>query len=308
MKLCELSHQAKDLVDVLKHVKSVKEAARGVLPSSMVDRRVLNVGAVEAGRGEAGGSDATDVAQELRKLRNTLKVEAIDDEGRVDYRKLSGSETFAQLERTSRRLRDIRPETIESDAQRTAFWINIYNVLSIHGVIAMDIDSSVMEMPAFFNLIAYEIGGNTVTPDEIENGVLRRNAGHPVSGKPLFRADDPRCAYGPSSVDPRIHAALVCASTSCPPVSFYEPEDLDKQLDAATRNYVASEVEVDGATLRYPITFRYYASDFGGEAGVPDFVRRHAEGEHLAAIEARYADPKTKIEYARYDWSLNAAL
>ena len=297
-------NQLKDALDVLKHVKSVKEVAKAALPASMLDKRVLNTGPID----DDTDTSATEVAQALRRLRNRLKGEAIDDQGRVEYGKLKRSETFAELERTSRLLRTAGPEAFGTDEERNAFWINVYNVLAIHAVIALDIDASVMEVPTVFSTVAYDVGGHTITPDEIENGVLRRNGAHPVSGKRAFVEGDPRCAFSPSKVDPRIHAALVCASTSCPPVSFYEPESLDAQLDMAARNYVARAVAVDGNTIIYPITLRYYGSDFEAGGGVGAFVLEHAEGEQKAALKARYDDPNTKIEYARYDWSLNGTL
>ena len=47
----------------------------------------------------------------------------------------------------------------------------------------------VMELPSFFGVVAYRVGDHVVTLDEIENGILRRNAPHPVSKAPLFDDD-----------------------------------------------------------------------------------------------------------------------
>ena len=298
----KLTRSVKDAADVLKHVKSLKAAAQALLPPSMIERRVLNLG-----EASGVGGDAAQIAQALRELRNRLKVEAIDEQGRVDYARLRGSDSFAELEATSRLLRSIGPEQLPGDDERLAFWINLYNVLSIHGVIALGIDSSVMEQPAFFSTIAYQIGAHTVTPDEIENGILRRNGRHPFSGARLFKEGDGRLDYCPSQVDPRIHAALVCASKSCPPVRFYEAEHIHEQLDTASRGYVAAEVEISGDSVQLPITFRYYLNDFGGDAGVISFLLDHAEGEHKARLRERF-DAGAPISYARYDWSLNGQL
>ena len=155
---------------------------------------------------------STEAVEALRKLGNALKVEAIDDDGKVDYERLRGSRTFAELEGMSRSLHDVDPRDLSDDASVIAFWINLYNVLAIHAVIALDIRASVMEMPSFFGVVAYRVGDFVLTLDEIENGVLRRNAPHPVTKARLFDDDDPRLALCPGHVDARIHAALVCAS------------------------------------------------------------------------------------------------
>lgn len=296
-KLDELRRAAADASDVLRRARGLREIARAVAPAALVSVRVLNEGGGER-------APAAEVVRALRALRNRLKSEALDAQGRVDYAALRGSATYDALEEASRMLHGVGPEDLGTDAERTAFFVNLYNVLSIHGVIALGIEESVMEVPSFFRTVAYRLGAGTLTLDQIENGVLRRNGRHPATRARSFRDGDPRLAYAPSVVDARIHAALVCASKSCPPVGFYDPDRLDDQLDLAAAGYVASEVEVDdaGRRLILPITFRYYAEDFGDHGA---FLLRHAEGEQRRAIERALARGYA-VDHPRYDWSLNA--
>jgi hypothetical protein len=292
----------RDAGDVLRRARNPAELTKALVPNRWLARKVLN----EEGSGGVGGAPA-EVAEALRKLRNQLKLEALDDEGRVDYAKLHTSQTFAEMKRVSGLLRAIDPAQMIDDDTRIAFWINLYNVLSIHGALALGIRESVMEVPSFFGVVAYRVGDFVLTLDEIENGVLRRNAPHPATGARLFGDDDPRLALCPSHVDPRIHAALVCASTSCPPVAFYEASKLDEQLELAALNYVASDVEVDEVdrVVRIPITFRYYQSDFGRAEGVRLFLQEHAQGAQREALEAAF-HAGYELDYHRYDWSLNS--
>ena len=292
----------RDAGDVLRRARNPAELTKALVPNRWLARKVLN----EEGPGGVAGAPA-EVAEALRKLRNQLKLEALDDEGRVDYAKLHTSQTFAEMKRVSGLLRAIDPAQMIDDDTRIAFWINLYNVLSIHGALALGIRESVMEVPSFFGVVAYRVGDFVLTLDEIENGVLRRNAPHPATGALLFGDDDPRLALCPSHVDPRIHAALVCASTSCPPVAFYEASKLDEQLELAALNYVASDVEVDevARVVRIPITFRYYQSDFGRAEGVRLFLQEHAQGAQREALEAAF-QAGYALDYHRYNWSLNS--
>ncbi len=292
----------RDAGDVLRLARNPAELTKALIPNRWLARKVLN----EEGPGGVAGAPA-EVAEALRKLRNQLKLEALDDEGRVDYAKLHTSPTFAEMKRVSGLLRAIDPAQMIDDDTRIAFWINLYNVLSIHGALALGIRESVMEVPSFFGVVAYRVGDFVLTLDEIENGVLRRNAPHPATGARLFGDDDPRLAFCPSHVDPRIHAALVCASTSCPPVAFYEASKLDEQLELAALNYVASDVEVDevARVVRIPITFRYYQSDFGRAEGVRLFLQEHAQGAQREALEAAF-QAGYALDYHRYNWSLNS--
>lgn len=292
----------RDAGDILKRARNPAELAKGLMPNQWLSRRVLN-----AGQAPSAQIAPNAAAEALRTLRNQLKVEAVDAAGKVDYRKLKRSETFAAMQSTSRFLSAIDLGELDGDDSRTAFWINIYNVLAIHGVLALDIRESVMEIPSFFGTVAYEIGGFVLTLDEIENGVLRRNAPHPATGAHPFRAEDPRIALCPSKVDPRIHAALVCASTSCPPVAFYDAAKLDMQLNLAASGYVAADVHVDETkrVVRLPITFRYYQSDFGGPGGIKTFLLRHSKAEQRESLREAF-ERDFQVDYHRYDWSLNS--
>ena len=293
----------RDAGDILRRAKNPAELAKALVPNAWLARKVLNLDAPRT----RGPVPAAEAAEALRKLGNALKIEVIGPDGQVDYTKLEGSDTFAELERTSQLLHHVDPEQLEDDDARIAFWINVYNVLAIHGVLATGVRESVMEIPSFFGVVAYRIGDYVVTLDEIENGILRRNAPHPATKSRLFDDDDPRLALCPGHVDARIHAALVCASTSCPPVAFYEASRLDEQLDMAADNYVATDVEVDddAKVVRLPITFRYYESDFGRHAGVELFLLNHATEAQKPRLQAAF-DADYAFDYHRYDWSLNA--
>lgn len=290
-----------DAGDILRRARNPKELAKALVPNHWLARKVLNDRAPDAPGGSPSG-----VAEALRKLRNTLEREAIDAQGRVDYTKLAESPTYEAMKQTSGLLRGIDPGDMAGDDTRIAFWINLYNVLAIHGVIALGIRESVMEIPSFFGVVAYRVGDFVLTLDEIENGVLRRNASHPATRARPFDDDDPRLGLCPTKLEPRIHAALVCASTSCPPVAFYEASKLDAQLDLAAANQVESDVEVDDAsrTVRVPTIFRYYQADFGRLEGVWLFLVDHAREPKRQALE-RALEQGYALDYHRYDWSLN---
>jgi hypothetical protein len=292
----------RDAGDILRRARSPIELARALVPNQWLARKVLN-----EGPGTAAATSASELAEALRRLRNQLKQEVLNERGQVDYAKLRGSATYAELARTSKLLSSVDLMEMSDDSTRIAFWINVYNVLAIHGVLALGIRESVMEIPSFFGVVAYRVGDYVLTLDEMENGVLRRNSPHPATKGRLFDDDDPRLALCPSRIEPRIHAALVCASTSCPPVAFYEASKIDEQLELAALNYVASDVEVDdeNRVVRVPITFRYYESDFGRLAGVRVFLLEHARGAQREALQAAF-DAAYALDYHRYDWSLNA--
>ncbi len=288
-----------DAWDVVRHVRNPWQLVRAIAPGAP---RVLNPTAAE---GELGPGE---LAVAMRKLRNRLKAEAVAD-GKVDYNRVRSGPLREQLERVAGQLHHQDPAMLQGDCARLAFWINLYNVLSIHGVIALDIQKSVMEVPSFFSKVAYRVGAHTFTLDEIETGVLRKNAPHPVSHKPLFQPDDPRCRYSPEHLDPRLHTALVCTAKSCPPIAFFDgddPQTLDAQLDLAAQNFIAGTTSVDEQKreIKLHLVLHWYAGDFGGRDAVLEFVCKHAEPE-LAQAVAHAREAGYRVVFDRYDWSLN---
>lgn len=288
-----------DAWDVIRHVRNPWQLVKAIAPGPP---RVLNPSPCDS------QASAAEVAVALKKLRNRLRAEAIVD-GKIDYDRVREGPLRVELEQTAGQLHHQDPGALQGDHARLAFWINIYNVLSIHGVLALSIQNSVMEVPSFFSKVAYRVGDQTFTLDEIETGVLRQNARHPVSKKPLFAADDIRCTYSPAQLDPRLHCALVCTAKSCPPIAFFDGEDpqlLHTQLDLAAQNFIAGTTRVDhGAKhIHLHLVLHWYACDFGGPEAVLDFACQHADDELRTdletAREAGYA-----VVFDRYDWSLN---
>jgi hypothetical protein len=293
----------KAAAEVTRSARNPVELLKMALPAEMRGRHLLNDGALaqDAPRG-------AEIAVALRGLRNRLKGDAyVVESGGVDYAKLAGSEAFAALEETSRALKLLRPEDLPTHEERLAFWINLYNVQVIHGVIALGIEKSVREIPSFFSTIAYQIGEEFFTPDAIEHGLLRMNTGHHSRHKTFFKEGDPRMAWMVDKLDPRIHVSLVCVSQGCPPIAFYDAERIEEQLTMAAEGFVNTGVEVDddrGEIVTSSI-FDWYGGDFGGEQGVLDFFIAHADPGLKESLEDARAKNYT-MRFLPYDWSLNS--
>ena len=112
--------------------------------------------------------------------------------------------------------------------QRKAFFINVYNSLTIHAMVRQTqlykFTTNPKEVSGFFDKHCYCIGGHIYSLDDIEHGALRDNTGHPSSERPRFDEGDPRIRAVCSPLDPRLHFALNCGARSCPPIRVYLEE------------------------------------------------------------------------------------
>jgi hypothetical protein len=222
------------------------------------------------------------------KFDQVLKT-YVDDKGLVDYNGIAKAPAFRAYMQS---LEAARPETMSRDGQ-LAFWINAYNAVTIDKVIKFKPKKSVREtfVPGvwtstkFFTTRDNIVAGKRVSQDDIENDILRKQ----------FK-------------DPRIHFAIVCASSGCPPLPrfAYTAENVQTKLEEETRKYLNSTrgTRIDSAdnTLYLSKLFDWYKGDFESKSGsVLNFIKPYLGEKTLAFLNSG-----PKIAYLDYNWALNA--
>jgi hypothetical protein len=172
--------------------------------------------------------------------------------------------SLSRLEDQVRLLDDFDPDSLRNDAEKKAFWINIYNELTNYFIIRLQLKKSVWEVPDFFNVLTVSVGKYCLSLDDIEHGILRRNGVRNRNKPRQFSSRDSRRNLMINQLDPRIHFALNCGSISCPPIAFYTASDIDAELALAEENFARQEFLIDhekGEILCSEI-FIWYRSDF----------------------------------------------
>ena len=178
------------------------------------------------------------------------------------------------------------------DEQR-AYWINLYNALTVHVVLEHYPVASIRDIsisPGFFSIGPWKkkltrVEGEEISLDDIEHRILR----------PIWK-------------DPRIHYAVNCASLGCPNLMphAFTASNTEELLDQGAKAYINSEhgARFDSeARLTASSIYDWYQEDFGSdEAGVIAHLRLHAGPE----LEAKLKDI-TEVYDFDYDWTLNDA-
>jgi hypothetical protein len=201
---------------------------------------------------------------------------------------------FAALARLSP---DDLASTLPGDAEKRAFWLNVYNAVVRHELRRRP--ELYRRRFRFFARRRITIAGQELSLNAIEHGLLRRSAfGYSLGyvSNPLPGRFERRFRVG--SRDHRVHFALNCGARSCPPVRAYTAATVDALLDDAARDYLATGVAYDPAkgTVTVPRLLLWFRADFGGSAG----IRRLLE-EHRAIPPGS----TPRIRYANYDWTLS---
>ena len=281
-----------------------KEVRRLPLVERLVSHKIfLNDGG--AGKEIPSG----EIAVRLKNAMNVLRGAFFDSsESRVAYEKIKGSEPFREYLELSYGLKGMDLGDLRAREEKIAFWINLYNVIVIHAVIELGIRDSVKEVRNFFTRVRYQIGDTSFSPSDIEHGVLRGNRRPPYALSPVFDRADPRLAWTVEPPDPRVHFALVCASSSCPPIGVYTADGLEEELDIAGRTFLnAGGIVIDREDRRVSLSriFKWYAKDFGkSQAGRLRFIASFLYDDDERRFVEEHAGILS-IDYQDYDWRLN---
>ena len=245
--------------------------------------------------GPGGRAESTEMDFSYEAWQEVLES-FVDEKGFVDYAGLRADR--AALDRFLAQLRTTGPQTtpelFPTRNDQLAYYINAYNALAFEGVLGLDPDASTVwgfskTGYGFFVRMKVQLDGQEMSLKKLEDDLVREG----------FQ-------------DPRIHAALNCASADCPrlPRQPFLPETLDEQLEAAMTEFVAVErncaVDEEAGTVTLSKIFDWFRKDFEdypqplGEGGgeLLDYVNRYR------AADAQVPDD-LKIKFASYDKSLN---
>jgi len=196
-----------------------------------------------------------------------------------------------------------------------AFFINVYNALAINMIIsnacAKDIFGNcgpIIGIEEIGTLVPYKsvwdkpagiVAGSTWTLDDVEN-YLR--------APPNMKED------------PRLHAAIVCASVSCPNVrkGAYTIQDLDDQLTENFNDFLSNAkkgmlVDQQSKTVTLSSIFNWFSADFinffnntsqASNATVITFILQYLSPND-SDFQFLLANQNASLKYFRYDWNVN---
>lgn len=172
-----------------------------------------------------------------------------------------------------------------SKNEQKAFWINAYNAFTIKLIVdnypvnsIKDIGGSIYRVNTPWAKKFIVIEGVDYSLDNIEHDILR-----------------------PTYNDARIHAAVNCASESCPVLynhAFFGAK-LDEQLTTVITNFIADSErnKITENKLEISKIFTWFSGDFKkSEGSVIDFINKYSKIK---------VNENASIDYLDYTWGLN---
>ncbi|GAB4440138.1 MAG: DUF547 domain-containing protein [Cyanobacteria bacterium J069] len=222
----------------------------------------------------------------------------VNADGLVDYPALQANPQL--LKAFIEQLGAVSPDTYSSwsESDKIAFLINAYNAITLESIINQNpLKGSIKDIFGVWNFQKHRLKGESVTLDKIEHEILRKE----------FQ-------------EPRIHAALVCAAISCPPLRQepYIGERLNQQLDDQSQKWLSSahglQIDREQNQVLISAIFDWFGDDWKPQyanetqfTGSPkdraalNFISNYVSPEDKAYLSAG----NYKLGYLNYDWSLN---
>jgi len=186
-----------------------------------------------------------------------------------------------------------------SREDQIAFYINAYNAITLYSILERYPDiKSIKDIKGVWDNRKWNVAGEKLTLNDIENAKLRAN-------------------YG----EPRIHFAINCASRGCPPLSPapFLGSTLDKQLAERTHSFFNDperfKYDNTSGTLQITKIFKWFGDDFlaNNNARPKNGKLSEKDAAIVAFIAARLPDELSQkvldgaksLDYLEYDWTLN---
>lgn len=207
----------------------------------------------------------------------------VDERGLVDYH--TWKESAADLAKLDTYLAQYapRPETPARGNEQVASLINAYNAFTLKLILDHYPTESIRKLDDPFDGRHYRIGGRMVSADEIEHDTLR-----PLIGW-------------------KVHALVVCAARSCPPLHTraYRADTWEDTMADRYRVWLArkdlNRYLPGNRRVKISKIFKWYKKDYKGDHQIKDILERFGPERHRRFLAAgRY-----KIRYEDYHWGLN---
>ncbi len=203
-----------------------------------------------------------------------LLTKYVDSKGDVDYK--SFKDDIVSLEQYLDYLGGFTPGEDWPQEEQLGYYINLYNAATVKRILDHYPVNSIRNIKQPWARKWIKVGSEKLSLNQIEHSILRKMD------------------------EPRIHFAINCASASCPKLykEPFEASELEQQLESVTWAFINDPFrnEISEGNIALSPLFKWYKGDFTKAGSLLDFISRYS----LKAIQE-----DVKVEYKKYDWSLN---
>jgi hypothetical protein len=225
------------------------------------------------------------VAQPIHSDWNAIVQRNVSEQGNVNYADFSLADRRL-LQSYLQKMGDDPPGAAWSEKAKLAYWINIYNAVTLQLILNNYPVKSIQDLHPFFKIPGFNtvwhhtyfyMGDKKISLDEIEHELLRKEFD-----------------------EPRIHFAINCASKSCPKLrnEAYTAARLETQLNEQATYFINTPFynSIAKEAVELSKIFSWFKGDFTKQGDLIHYLNQYSK----VKIQANAA-----ISYKEYNWELN---
>jgi len=256
--------------------------------------------------------DSMSLLTRLKKLLGKIESAVTDNQGLVNYKDAHNNENWKIFEEAVCELQGVDMGLMD-ESTKLAFGINVYNLMIKYAFMKVGIGTTSVSRNGFFGGVKMNIGGDIMSFNELENGVLRANRKPPYSLSVPFSKNDPRFRLPMKKADCRIHFALNCGATSCPPVKNFTAIAIEEELRIVAMAFLEQEenckIDVKTNTLFLSKILDWYGIDFApSKKKLPERLLMFLRGSKKDSLQQMIASGNDiTVKFNTYDWGTNAS-
>ncbi|KAL1324104.1 uncharacterized protein LOC107628929 isoform X1 [Arachis ipaensis] len=148
------------------------------------------------------------------------------------------------------RLDEVNPRNMRHE-EKLAFWINVHNALAMHALLVYGVSANNVKRMSTVLKAAYNIGGYTISLDQIQDFILGCRLPRPgqwlrlwFPSKTKSKVRDARKGYAIRRPEPLLIFALCSGSHSDPALHVYTPKRVLEELESAKEEYILSTTSI----------------------------------------------------------------
>ncbi|CAJ0601325.1 unnamed protein product [Cylicocyclus nassatus] len=238
-----------------------------------------------------------------------------DDNRKILYYKLPENKHYKAYIEQVKNLRAVKVSEA-SPQERLAFFVNVFNMLSIHTTQINGAPRNIWERRKLMNCSYYQIEDHRYAPHSILNGILRSNRkGLAALWKP-FGKKDQRLPLILPQCEPLVHFALNTGTRSTPPIraytcNFVYDELRDNACKALESNHFL-RFDTKNRVIYLGKILKWYEIDMGRSTEmvleyILDLMSR-TNSKKKRMLEDWLCDGNVKVDYMTHDWMFNGQM
>ena len=248
------------------------------------------------------------VEKYLIEIRKIFLQDHIWNGSKLDYQKMNEDHRFCALNEGLAKFQVVDLTSL-SEIEKKVFFLNVYNLLLLHGAITISGDiQSVLKRNQYFKELQYLIGGKLFSLDYILNDLFRTKTSSNCHLSYLqFKRKHQNDQFFNSKIELEIYFCFMTLHDISPIFKIYTVEDFENEIKETAKSYINEYVIINRnlKKITLPFFFCEFKSDLkiknvNYETRLLSFIEGYFDDIDLKDYKMTFQPANYKINFEKY--------